>query len=157
MRIRKFEPQDLPAIVDIVRSTGVFRDVEIDVARELLEIAVDDPDQKDYVIYSAVDETEKVVGYYCVGPTPLTASTFDLYWIAVSPLQQGKGIGHALLHHCENFVRQSGGTLIMVETSSLPKYDSTRLFYSRHHYLEAARIRDYYAPGDDLVLYTKYL
>ncbi|MCX7983445.1 MAG: GNAT family N-acetyltransferase [Bacteroidetes bacterium] len=157
MQIRKLEQYDVIPIIEIVRSTGVFRDIEINVARELLEIAVDNPQQGDYIVYTAVDEKNQPMGYYCVGPTPLTVSTFDLYWIAVHPRFYGMGIGHALLTHCEEFVKRIGGTLIIVETSSTEKYERTRKFYTKHQYKEVARIPQYYAPGDDLILYSKYL
>jgi len=157
MSIRKFEPSDLPALVEIVRATGVFREEEIDIAAELLEVAANDPGQKDYIIYTSVDDTGALSGYYCVGPTPMTKSTFDLYWIAVDPTRHGAGIGYELLQHCEELVRSMGGSLIMVETSSLPKYDATRKFYVRNTYAEEARIRSYYAPGDDLVVYSKHI
>ena len=157
MPIRKFEKQDLPEIVELVYATGVFKESEIQIAKELLEIAVDNPDQNDYIIYSYVTEIGTVAGYYCCGPTPLTASTYDLYWIAVHPSQQGKGVGYELLQHCENLIRSVSGSLIMVETSSLPKYDATRKFYLRNRYSQAAQVRDYYAPGDDLVIYSKHI
>jgi GNAT superfamily N-acetyltransferase len=157
MPIRKLEKQDLPEIIKLVRETGVFKESEIQVAQELLEIAVENPDQKDYIIYSYVTENGTIAGYYCCGPTPMTMSTFDLYWIAVHPGQQGKGIGYELLRHCEDLIRSSSGSLIMVETSSLPKYDATRKFYLRNRYIEAAHVRDYYAPGDDLVVYSKHI
>jgi ribosomal protein S18 acetylase RimI-like enzyme len=157
MPIRKFERQDLPAIIELVSATGVFKECEVEVARELLEIIMEEPDQKDYVAYTYLTETGTVLGYYCYGPTPLTASTYDLYWIAVHPSQQGNGIGYQLLQHCENLIRSCSGSLIMVETSSLPKYDATRKFYLRNRYNEAAHVRDYYAPGDDLVVYSKHI
>jgi len=103
-----------------------------------------------------VDEGGSVQGYYCVGPTPMTKSTFDLYWIAVHPRLHKKRIGHELLEHCEAQVKIMGGTLIIVETSSQLKYEPTRRFYIRHQYGEAARIKDYYAHDDDLVIYSKY-
>jgi hypothetical protein len=46
---------------------------------------------------------------------------------------------------------------VVVETSSLPKYEPTRRFYRRQKYDEAARLRGYYAPDDDLVIFTKHL
>jgi hypothetical protein len=46
---------------------------------------------------------------------------------------------------------------VVAETSSQPKYENTRRFYLKCDYLEVARIRDYYKPGDDLVVYGKYL
>ena len=87
----------------------------------------------------------------------MTEGTFDLYWIAVDPNVQRRGIGHQLLHHCEHSLQSVGGKLIVVETSSLPKYESTRIFYEKQKYRESARISDYYAAGDDLVIYTKPL
>ena len=86
----------------------------------------------------------------------MTKSTYDLYWIAVHPELHRRRIGHELLEHCEAQVKTMDGTLIVVETSSQPKYEPTRRFYLRHQYCEAARIKDYYAQGDDLVIYSKH-
>jgi hypothetical protein len=45
----------------------------------------------------------------------------------------------------------------VVETSSRPEYVATRAFYARRGYTEAARLRAFYAPGDDRVIFTKRL
>jgi ribosomal protein S18 acetylase RimI-like enzyme len=156
MLIRKFEKADIAPLAEIVRATKVFHEEEVDVAIELMEIAANEKDQKDYFLYSYVDESGVLQGYYCVGPTPMTQSTYDLYWIAVHPLMHRKKIGRDLLEHCEQQVQGMGGTLLVVETSSQPKYEPTRKFYLRHQYIETAHIKDYYAPGDDLVIYTKH-
>jgi ribosomal protein S18 acetylase RimI-like enzyme len=157
LTIRRFEPQDIDAITELVEATSVFRDDEVDIAVELMEVAAAEPNQKDYILYSGIDEHENVVGYYCVGPTPMTQSTFDLYWIAVHPQYHGKQFGTQLLQHCEALVKSMDGSLVLAETSSQPKYQPTRNFYLRNQYTESARIKDYYMPGDDLVIYTKYL
>jgi ribosomal protein S18 acetylase RimI-like enzyme len=86
----------------------------------------------------------------------MTKATFDLYWIAVHPRVHKKKIGHDLLQHCEEQVKSMSGKLLVVETSSQSKYEPTRRFYLQHRYTEAACIKDYYAPGDDLVIYTKH-
>jgi len=156
MLIRKFEKEDIAPLADIVRETKVFHKEEVDVAIELMEIAANDKDQKDYLLYSYVDDEGCLQGYYCVGPTPMTLSTYDLYWIAVHPRVHRKKIGRELLEHCEQQVQNMGGSLLVVETSSQPKYEPTRKFYLRYQYKESARIKDYYAPGDDLVIYTKH-
>jgi ribosomal protein S18 acetylase RimI-like enzyme len=155
--IRKFIEQDMNAVTEILCATKVFREEEIAVAVELMETSVQQPEQHDYLLYTDVDDTQVVRGYYCVGPTPMTQSTFDLYWIAVDPGSQQHGIGGGLLSHCESLVQSMGGSLMIVETSSTPKYRPTRNFYLKHHYTEAARIAHYYAPGDDLVMYSKNL
>ena len=112
--------------------------------------------QKDYIIYTGVDESG-VVGYYCLGPTPMTEGTYDLYWIAVKPSIHNKGYGKKLLAHAELFVRDNSGRLIVAETSSQPKYENTRKFYIKNQYLELACIKGYYKIGDDLVVYGKYV
>ena len=104
-----------------------------------------------------MDGSGEIIGYYCVGPTPLTRGTYDLYWIAVKPSLHGSGIGKQLLHHAEEWVMAQEGRLIVAETSSQPKYESTRMFYIKNEYREVARVRDYYTVGDDLVIYGKYV
>ena len=157
MAIHPFHKKHLDPLVDIVKATDVFKPEEVDVARELMEIVADRQDQKDYVIATYVDEEDVVRGYYCIGHTPMTESTYDLYWIAVDPGVHGKGIGKQLLRHCEEYIKAQGGTLVVAETSSQAKYEKTRLFYEHNHYTEASRIKDYYARGDGLVVYIKYL
>ena len=136
--------------------TEVFSKQEIEIALELIDIALTKPQQRDYIIFSCVEEGE-VLGYYCVGPTPATQSTFDLYWIVVKPSAQARGIGGELNMHAENLIRKEKGRLVIAETSSQPRYEKTRTFYLKHGYSELSRIRDYYKIGDDLVVYGKYL
>lgn len=157
MPIRAFQKNDIESLISILRTTGVFRDDEIAVAVELMEIVAEEKDQRDYIVYTVVDEAGAVRGYYCVGPTPMTTGTFDLYWIAVDPTVQRKGMGRELLRHCEETVKANGGRLIIAETSSLEKYQATRRYYERNNFTQAARIKDYYAPGDDLVIFSKHI
>jgi ribosomal protein S18 acetylase RimI-like enzyme len=154
--IRPLRPEDRAPLLAILLATGVFSEDEVAVAAELIDAVLDHPAQRDYIIF--VHETEGAVGgYYCVGPTPATASTYDLYWIAVDPALHGRGVGTVLNNHAEQLIRSRGGRLIMVETSSRKEYDPTRAFYRRRGYQELARVRDYYRPADDLVIFGKYL
>jgi ribosomal protein S18 acetylase RimI-like enzyme len=154
--IRPLHRGDRSPLLEIVRATGVFSEEECAIALELIDAVLDRPGQKDYDI--AVCEQGGVVqGYYCIGPTPATLATYDLYWIAVDPRIHGRGVGARLTAHAEETIRARGGSLIMVETSSRSAYDGTRAFYVRMGYDELARIRSYYRPGDDLVVYGKYL
>ncbi len=155
--VRKFRPEDKESLSRIIQSTGVFNNDEIDVAIELLDDVIRHPETRDYEIYTATGEDEEILGYYCLGPTPLTDGTYDLYWIAVKPAAQHQGIGNRLIRHAEELVASQGGRLVVAETSSKPQYEKTREFYIRHHYDELARIRAYYRTGDDLVIYGKYI
>ena len=155
--IRTLQPGDRDPIRHLLCDTGVFTNEEVDVAIELLDVYLGNAGQQDYDIRSAVDEQNNVVGYYCVGPTPMTMGTFDLYWIAVAPSHHHRSIGKQLLQHAEENTRSQGGRLLIAETSSKPSYTKTREFYVRNHYMEVARIKEYYKHNDDLVIYGKYL
>jgi ribosomal protein S18 acetylase RimI-like enzyme len=138
----------------LVRGTGLFREAEVRTAVEVLDEALDGDD--DYRFLGAFDG-DALVGYACWGPTPDTAGTFDLYWIAVDRSRQGAGIGTQLVQAVEQRLRTEAGRLIVVETSSRDDYAPTRAFYEARDYQKAATIRGYYAPGDDLVIYVKDL
>ena len=47
-----------------------------------------------------------------------------------------------------------GAGLLVVETSSSADYAYTREFYARGGYIEAARVREFYAPADDRIILT---
>ena len=98
-----------------------------------------------------------VLGYVCFGPVPLTNGAYSLYWIAVDPGTQGRGVGRALVDYPEAEVTRRRGRLVLIETSSLDKYHPTVRFYERCGYLLLARLTDFYRPGDDKLVFGKYL
>ncbi|MGC8896896.1 MAG: GNAT family N-acetyltransferase [Bacteroidota bacterium] len=155
--IRPTKQEDRPKIMNILKSVGVFSAEEIAVAEEVLDAYLEFHEESGYWIYSSVDEHGALKGYICVGPTAITQGTFDLYWIAVDPSWQSRGVGSELLSYAESQIREKGGRLIVIETSSQPTYEPTRRFYTNHGYSGLARIRDYYRIGDDLIIYGKYL
>ncbi len=156
MTIRGLRTTDIARLTDILAATEVFTHDEIIIAVELMTAVVTDAQQKDYVIFVAADDAQTPVGYICIGPTPATHGTYDLYWIAVDPTRYGTGDALLLLRAGEAYIRERNGALIIVETSSTAKYERTRAFYMKYGYAELARIREYYRPGDDLIVYGKY-
>ncbi len=153
--IRPTIREDFNSILDILRRTGNFTDEEIKIAEELLDSYFTQSVESGYWTYTAANN--KIAGYICYGPTPLTEGTFDVYWIAVDPVLQGQGIGSELLNFAEDDIARHNGRLITVYTSSQDKYSATRSFYLKQGYTEGARILGYYRPGDDLVIYVKQI
>ncbi len=148
---------DRDALREVIRATDMFTAEEEKVAVELMDTFLEQPCQSDYIVDVLEDDAGRPAGYVCYGPTPMTEGTFDLYWIAVHPAAQHRGYGKALVAQVENTVKQKKGRVIVIETSSQDKYKPTRQFYLRAGYTECARIRDFYRPGDDRVIYCKYL
>ena len=98
-----------------------------------------------------------LAGYLCFGPTPMTEGTWDLYWIVTDPAFRRGGVGSRLLTALEHELRGLGARRVRIETSSTELYGAAHGFYQRHGYPVEARLRDFYRPGDDLVILYKSL
>jgi ribosomal protein S18 acetylase RimI-like enzyme len=155
MKIRPLSEKDRAGLLSMLNKTLAFTSVEIDVAMELINIVLEDESQKDYQIYCMVDDQDQVIGYICYGLTPMTRGTFDLYWIAVAPDFQEKGVGSKLLSFLEEVVKAEGGRMILADTSTIPQYEKTQKFYLKNGFQEVARIPDYYHPGNDRITFCK--
>jgi ribosomal protein S18 acetylase RimI-like enzyme len=140
-------------------ATGAFHSDEIEIALSLFDLAMSQTaigGPADYEFVGAF-EGGQLAGYACFGPTPATEGTYDLYWLAVDPVLHGRGVGRALVRAVEAQLVARDARLLIVETSSRASYASTREFYARSGYTEAARVRDFYAPADDRILLTTRL
>lgn len=157
MDIRPIRKDDRKILFSILLDSKVFTQEEIKIAMELIDIVLNNKNQMDYVIHCMVDNQDQPIGYICYGPAPMTKGTFDLYWIAVKPEWQNKGIGSKLLNFLEESVRSKGGRMILADTSSIPEYEKATRFYTRNGFKEVAKILDYYYPGNDRITFCKKL
>jgi ribosomal protein S18 acetylase RimI-like enzyme len=155
-RIRPMLSSDKTALSNILDTIPEFTLTDVFVAREVIDSYLKDTIGSGYNILVA-EIGKNVVGYICYGPTPLTQGTWDIYWVATLPEKQGRGIGGDLLALAESKIVDSGGRLVMIETSSRPEYDKTLRFYRHRGYEEICRIPDFYAPGDDKLILQKKL
>ena len=154
--IRPMEPRDKGPVMGHIRATGFFTPAEVAVAEELIDIYLEKPGQADYHVVVTENEAKDAVGYMTWGPTPLAEDAYDIYWMAVAPSEQGKGRGKEFILWLEDEIRRRAGRLIIIETSSQPKYHGTRQFYVDLDYKDVARVPDFYKAGDDRVIYAKY-
>lgn len=144
---------DRKTVREIAASTGFFSAAEIDVAEELVIEHLAKGEASGYFFIFA-ESTDKIpLGYTCYGPTPCTLGTVDLYWVVVRNEYRGQGLGRRLLVEVEKSLPP--GSKLVAETSSREQYTPTRCFYHSCGFEPEARIRDYYAPGDDIIYFTK--
>jgi GNAT superfamily N-acetyltransferase len=149
-------PSDQDLVREIVASTGVFRLAEIEVAVELVaERLAKGPASGYHFLFAECDGQTR--GYACYGPIAGTLHSYDLYWIVVHRSAQGRSLGRLLLEEAERQVREAGGQRIYVETSGRDQYAPTRAFYEHFGYRREAVLPDFYAPGDDKIVYLKVL
>lgn len=141
---------------EIARGTGVFKPHEIEMLAEVLkeyhEIYIRQGHQA-----VNFEINGKTIGFAYFAPTWMTDRTWHLHWIFVEKQTHAKGIGTKLLKYAEDHVAQAGGRQLLIETSSLPSYEPTRKFYLKHGYKQAAQIPDFYADGDDQIIFHKRL
>jgi GNAT superfamily N-acetyltransferase len=154
--LRNLKAQDRKPLERMLAGILSFDPEDRTLAMELIDIALEQADQKDYSFILATNEEDQPVGYTCYGPTPLTASTFDLYWIAVDPLCTGQGIGTLLLKAVEEGVQSRNGRMLLIETSSCQAYEQTCYFYLKKGYTLAETIRDFYRQGEDRLTFIKH-
>ncbi|MGH8501792.1 MAG: GNAT family N-acetyltransferase [Gammaproteobacteria bacterium] len=147
---------DIDRVRNVTEATGFFSASEVEVAVELIEATFDQGATSGYSFLFA-ERGGTICGYTCFGPVPCTAASFDLYWIVVDAACQGQGIGKRLLVRTEQLIREAGGRQLYAETSSRRQYRPTRAFYRHAGFLQAARLRDFYAPGDSKIIYCKVL
>ena len=157
--IRPVSPRDRAPLEQVLRSDDTFNADEIDVAIELIDAALDDSPDYRVLVATLNDgpEADRVVGYLCYGPTPMTASTYDLYWVVTHVAARGRRVATALIEAMEADLRERRGTGVRVETSQLEGYGAARELYRRRGYPEVARLTDFYRAGDDLIIFYKRL
>ena len=153
--IRKLKPDDAPVIESILKKVVLFKEEEVKVAMELVNVAASDPEQTDYNVFVYTND-DNVLGYHCTGKRPLTDAVYDLYWIVTDPDYRDRGIGKILIEHAEQFVLENKGRWLLIETSSRDVYEGARNFYLRNKYSIVSEIKDFYARGDMLITFGKY-
>lgn len=150
--IRKLTKADLPAVKNVIESTGLFP------AEWLDEMATDyftNPDTTEVWLIAEDGETPVAVAY--CAPERMTEGTYNLYLIAVHQQFQGRGIGARIMSYVEEMLAAAHARVLLVETSGLPTYERTRRFYDSCGYEREAIIREFYAEGEDKVVFWKKL
>jgi ribosomal protein S18 acetylase RimI-like enzyme len=151
--IRPSIASDAEAIYSIAESEALFTRQDLTTVQDLFSDFINREDHGGYHFLSALQE-ERLVGFVCYGPTPLTSGTYDLYWIDVADNWKGRGVGKKLLSMVVEALQELGGRLLVLDTSGRQDYKPTRAFYESYGFQRSATIPDFYAPGDDLVIYT---
>ncbi|AUX31454.1 MULTISPECIES: GNAT family N-acetyltransferase [Sorangium] len=158
---RGLRPEDRPLIAELLESLPAFTADERAVALELVDVTLAQPSSDGYRFVLSFHGAPggggapRLAGYLCYGRTPMTQSTYDLYWIATSPDFARSGVARGLVATMESEIAREGGGLVRVETGSREGHGAAVRFYDAVQFARAAVIEDFYAPGDDLIVYTK--
>jgi len=153
---QEVRPEDREAVERLVRTTGYFSREECAIAVELVDERLAKGKTSGYSFLFS-EAGEDLLGYTCFGPVPGTAHSFDLYWIAVAPHAQGRGLGRKLLAESERLMAGQGARRVYAETSSRGQYNRPQAFYLACGFVPEAFLSDFYAPGDGKIIFLKIL
>ncbi len=142
---------DLPGLKTVIDATGLFPSSMLD---DMMASYLGDSCEAAEFWLASVDDG-KVSGVAYCARERMTTGTWNLLLIAVHPECQGRGRGAAMMQHVEAKLAAGGERILLVETSALPEFETTRSFYKKLGYHEEARIRDFYQAGEDKIVFRK--
>lgn len=149
-------PDDPEAVRELVTATSVFSGTEVGWAVEIVETALARGAAAGYHFLFA-DGPAGLEGFTCFGPIDGTDNRFDLYWIAVSPKAQGKGLGRKLLAETVVAARTLDATHMFIDTSTRGDYAAARKLYEALGFAHMGTLVDFYSDGDGKALFGRKL
>jgi ribosomal protein S18 acetylase RimI-like enzyme len=152
--IRPTKLEDKAALLTVANAIG-FQPDELEALTKMLAGYLSGNSDSDRFWITDDDDEDGPVGVAYCEPERMTDQTWNLLLIAIRPDYQGKGRGRKLLRYVEETLKVRGGRMLLVET--LASFDRTRAFYAKCGFEEEARIRDFYAAGDDKIVFRKVL
>jgi ribosomal protein S18 acetylase RimI-like enzyme len=151
--IRNTHGTDAKAILEIIEESGQFDADGLAHVQDTLDqhLAGDGP-----AIWLTADDGEPVGVAYCA-PELVASGTWNLLMLWTRPDRQGKGHGAALVKQMEHELHCRAARLLIVETSGLSAFTPARAFYAKCGFAHEATIKNFFAAGDDKLVFTKSL
>ena len=151
--IRETIHTDSDALLAIIQSSGQFDENGLAHVKETFDSYLEGKSED---LWFTADDGEPVGVAYCA-PEPVTDGTWNLLMLWTRDDRNGQGHGSALVSRVEKVLTERNVRLLVVETSGLPDFESARAFYSKCGFTQEARIKNFFAAGDDKIIYTKLL
>lgn len=152
MKVRLTKQEDIPALDLVLDGTGLFpSDMLPDMIAPYFSIE-ETPD-----VWLTCELEGTPIGFCYAIPEPHTDGTWNMLAIAVLPERQGNGAGAAIVKALEDKLQEEGRRVLIVDTSGTDAYTKARNFYLKIGYTQEARLRDFWAEGDDKVVFWKSL
>ena len=152
MTVRPTQTSDIAALQQVLDSTELFPSEMLpDMLAPALEIGDEDH------LWLTVLAGEAPVGFCYAMPEQMADGAWNMLAIAVDAGRQGKGHGTALVAALEDRLRSRKARILSADTSGAEDFAPTRGFYAARGYAEEARIREFWGPGDDKVVFWKAL
>lgn len=152
MKVRPTKFEDIPALKHVLDGTQLFPSSMLtDMVSDFLA------SNDDQSFWLTAEEGGEAIGFCFASPEAMTEGTWNMLAIAVLPEKQGGGTGGAIVSALEAHLAEQGNRVLIADTSGTDDFAQTREFYHKNGYVEEARIRDFWAKGDDKIVFWKAL
>ncbi len=152
MIIRPTKSVDIPLLKLVLDGTRLFPS---EMLPDMMRGFLSNDDSED--VWLTCEDDGEAIGFCYAAPEVLTEGTWNMLAIAVLPSKQGSGKGGAIVAELENQLLKQGHRVLIADTSGKDDFTQTREFYRKNGYTEEARIRDFWAAGDDKIVFWKSL
>jgi ribosomal protein S18 acetylase RimI-like enzyme len=152
MKIRPTRQDDVPALQEVLHGTELF---PAEMLPAMVRGYLTSDESAD--IWLTCETDGKAGGFCYAVPEELADGAWNMLALAVLPSKQGNGCGGAIAQHLEVELKTRGQRILIADTSGADTFAKTREFYRGNGYVEEARIRDFWAKGDDKVVFWKSL
>ncbi len=151
--IRTTIAEDAPALFNMLEQSGQFDAAGLEHVKTTLETHLA---QNSQALWFTAFEEQPVGVAYCA-PEPVSSGTWNLLMLWTRQDQHRKGYGSALVKQVEAALHERMARLLIVETSGLDDFAPARNFYERCGFRQEATVKNFFAEGDDKLIYTKPL
>ena len=155
--IRDVTPGDADTVIEAAELSGLFSSEELGPLREQLDKALAGTTDRAEHWIARFDNAGKAIGAALFAEEMFTDRVWNLLFIGVRQDAQGSGVGSALLRYVEDRLRERDQRMLIIETTTGPEFENTRAFYRRHGYEHRGTIPDFYANGQDKIVFLKRL
>ena len=153
MTVRPTQASDIPELQGVLDSTQLFpSEMLLDMLAPAVEIG-----DSDHLWLTVLDASGVPVGFCYAVPEQMADGTWNMLAIAVDVSAQRAGHGGKLVAALEDTLRQRDARILIADTSGVEAFAPTRAFYVANGYAQEARIREFWGPGDDKVVFWKAL
>ncbi len=151
LTIKETTRADIPGLKAVLDTIDLF---PAEMLEDMLEPTLDG---KSDALWHTAHLGGRVIGLAYTRAEIFTDRTWNLLALGVHADAQSSGAGKTLVRAVEDTLRTRAQLLLIIETSSGPDLEPARAFYRANGYNEHARIKDFWAEGDDKIIYHKAL
>jgi len=152
MKIRSTKHEDIAALQEVLDGTELFPS---EMLPDMVSGFLSTDESTD--IWLTCESDDKAIGFCYAVPEELAEGAWNMLAVAILPTEQGRGCGGAITRHLEAELKERGQRILIADTSGADDFAQTREFYRKNGYAEEARIRDFWAAGDDKIVFWKSL